>query len=428
MNRGRKIATILISLLGAVILWLYVVTNVATEVTLQLEVPITLEGITITEDGMIIQDGRMLKITEQSADTLVIGIRTSRVSRSKLNKDNVRVSIDARPLALGGSMSLPCNVNFPETVHDAEIISKSEHLIDFTVVEFDERRIPINLVWTGDVQQGYYFDSEKALPEPEELHVIGPKKELDKIAKAVVNYDISGLQETATVTLPVVLLNEHGQEITLSEQSTVTPAEAELTLPILRRRELSLALELLEGGGVKKENANVILNPESISVKGSGDIIDQLNEVLILDAVDLSTLPATWEWDYTLNLPEGVTSISGETNVHAVIHISGVSHDDIVVSDIRPINAPEGFKALITTKEVQVQVRGAASEVRELARETEHGIYIRVDLAGYTQTGAYTVQGQVINQTHPELSVPETVEIGVEIIQDEPEPEPESEG
>ena len=46
------------------------------------------------------------------------------------------------------------------------------------------------------------------------------------------------------------------------------------------------------------------------------------------------------------------------------------------------------------------------------------GIYVEVDLSGYgNQTGAFSVQGRVINETYPSVVVERNVEINVVVTQ-----------
>ena len=89
MSRRRKLVTMLVSLLGAILLWLYVVSTVAPEVTTRVS------AIPINLDGSIVLEERNLIITGCSAETLSLELSTSRVNLSKLNADSIRVNADA---------------------------------------------------------------------------------------------------------------------------------------------------------------------------------------------------------------------------------------------------------------------------------------------------------------------------------------------
>ncbi len=420
MSRSRKIAMMLVALLGALILWLYVVTVVAPEDTAHVT------NIPITVEGGIVLEGRNLIITEQDATTLSLDLSTSRVNLNKLNADTIRVTADASRIREPGVYALTCNVSFPDTVRqsDVDLIRKSRDSVTVTVTRLEEKNaIPIELEWTGEVRDGYLLEDKNTVFEPETVSVNGPDFDVAQITRAVVYYDVSDMEETVTETLPVVFLNEAGEEIQFTSNATSVSAEqVTMTLPFYRTKELSLAIETVEGGGVKKENANIEINPSTIQVKGSVEIIEQMEDVLVLDQIDLASIPSTYEKTYTLNLPAGVTNVSGETEVSVIIRLTGVSTNQISVSDIRVINEPEGFETEVSTRVVQVTVRGKTAEIHEIKANQDNGIYILVDLEEYIKSGAFTVPSKVMNPNHPDVSVSETVDISVVISTPEPEP------
>ena len=413
MLQGRKIGFMLVSLLAAVLLWLYVVTVVAPEATTRVS------GIPINIDGTIVLEERDLIITSQDVSTLALEVSTSRVNLSKLNADTIRVNADASKIREPGEYALTCTVTFPDTIRssDVDILRKSVETVNITVARLQKKTFPVMLSWSGSVLEGYLFDAENTEIEPDEVTVIGPEEEIAKIARAVVKYDVSDLEETSIVTVPIEFLNSDNETVEFSEMTSVSANRVSLSLPVLRTREITLALELVEGGGVLEKNASVEIEPKTIQVKGPADLVDAMDDTLVVGTVDLSEVSSLEVIPYNLELPAGVANISGETQAIATIRLSGVSMDVISVSDIRLINVPEGYEAEATTRTVQVSVRGSTEEIRVIRESRDNGIYVLVDLAEHTQTGAFTLSGQVVNSTHPGVGVSDSAEIGVVITQ-----------
>ena len=129
---------------------------------------------------------------------------------------------------------------------------------------------------------------------------------------------------------------------------------------------------------------------------------------------------AVSKWETGQSLPD-------ISQVPTLARTFGVTTDEISVSDIRLINEPAGYHTELSTRTVRVKVRGSTDEIREIKSNASNGIYVLVDLAEYSQTGVFTVSGRVVNETHPAVSVAETVEIGVEISAQTPDltPPPE---
>lgn len=412
MSEGtKKLVFILISLLAAFVLWLYVVTVVAPEATT------TVSGIPISVDGVVVLEERGLIVTAQDVSTLNLSVSASRVNLAKLNADSIRVNADASRIREPGKYALTCNVTFPDTVRSSEvdILRKSTDTVTITVARLDKKTLTISPDWSGKVKDGFLLESERAVIEPDEVTITGPDYELEKIARAVVRKDVSDLEETVIETLPILFLDENDEPVELGEMTSCSPEEVSLTMPIVRTRKITLAVELVEGGGVTAQNAMVTLDVETIRVKGSAELIDSIEDPLVLGTVELANVTDGEALSFSLNLPAGVTNIGGEEEITGRVRLFGVSSGEIQVTDIRLANAPEGYNTEITTRTVRVKVRGSTEEVQEIMANEANGIYILVDLADSSQLGAFTASGKVINETHPAVSVADTVEIGVEV-------------
>lgn len=407
MPKSRKVVTILISLLAAVLLWLYVVTLVTPEATA------TVSNIPITLFDMNVLNERDLIITDQNYSSLRLRVSTSRVNIPKLTADTIRVYGDVSSIREPGEYTLDLDISFPNLgrSNDVVILSQSVKSVSITVDKQVARELDVEFQWTGSVREGYLFDAKNAVLEPAKVNVSGPEQEIEKIDKAVVSYDVSDLHQTTSETLPIRFLDAEGNELQFSELVDVDYSELRLSLPVLRTREITLGLDLTEGGGVKAENAKVTLEPATIEVMGPEDVVDELEDVFMVGNVDLTSIPSRYDETFKLNLPAGVSCSSGETEVHASVRITGVSTDTVYVSDIRLTNVPEGYTAKLSTRTARVTVRGGTAEVKEIKQSSENGLYIEVDLSDSTQTGASTVTGLVHNPDHPDVSVAESVDI-----------------
>lgn len=418
MFRGHKIFTLLISLIGAVVLWLYVVTTIKPQVDFRIsEIPISIIDRTLEERGLV--------ITAKSAQKLTLDLRTSRANVSKLNAETILVNADASNIKEPGeNIPLSCAVTFPDTVRssDVDILRKSIDSVYITVDRLQRNSFPIQLNWTGNVKKGYSFEDASVVIDPAEVIVTGPEHEVEKIAKVVVDYDVSDLEETVVVTEPIRFLDKDGNEIEFSELTSFNLSQAGVTLPVLRTKTIKLLLEFQDGGGVTKENVSYQLKPEFIVIKGAANVIDNYyGDELVIGKIDLADqIPFYYEKNFDLNLRAGVNNVTGEDKVKAVVRITGVSDDKIDISSIILKNQPdpETYECKVTTSTVKLTVRGSTEDIEKIKANKGGGIYVEVDLSGYgNQTGAFSVQGRVINETYPSVAVERNVEINVIITQ-----------
>lgn len=411
MFQGRKIITMLVSLLAAVLLWIYVVTQVTPETKVRVgAIPVSIDGTSALEE-------RSLVIVSQSRESVDLDLNTSRDNLSKLNNSTIRVNADVSKYREPGEYTLNCVVTFPDTVRNVEILRKSE--IKVTVERLATQSFDIQLKTTGAVKDGFSFEAASVVLDPAQVVVTGLPEEIEKIHDVVAHYDISTLEETETVPLQIEFLDEDGDEISFSEYAKFSVAQTSATLPVQLIRIIPLTVELIPGGGVAIENAEVSLEPKEIHVKGSAEAMlafesTLVNGMLVVKSVDLAAISDQLEQMVSLVLPDNVTNQSGVDEVQMKITLNGVSKDKIDVSDIRLINKPEDVEVRITSLTVSVTVRGSTEEIQEIKNNKDNGIYIEVDLADYAnQSGALTVTGRVMKGPHTSLSMPETVEIGV---------------
>ncbi len=430
MSQSRKIVLLLVSLLGAVVLWLYVVTNVATETTKWVRnIPIVINGATVRDGRVeIYSQGKYYVITDQDIDSVSLEISSSRANMSKLNASTIGVTatIGRTPISRPGEYEFDLSISdLPNTVRsgDVEIVAQSKGKVLVTVDELImDRQIDIELVTVGSRDPEYLIETDSVELNPASVFVTGPKSEVDQIARAVVSYDTTGLQEDAEATLPVTLLNAEGEELVLSELTGVSVEETHMLLAVNRLRELKMALGYIESPGVTKNDVEATFTPETITVKGPDDVLDRLGGIWVLEeSIDLGTIELHWTKDYELNLPLSVTNVSGQTEIHADIRLNGIVDRQVTVKEdnILVSNAPPaGLYPEIVTKEAQVSVRGHSADVQNLLTGGRNGLVVEVDLSELTEPGTYTVPGVAVVPEGSNVSA-QNVEIAV-VISDEP--------
>ena len=405
MFRGRKLITLLVSLLGAILLWLYVVTTVAPETVKTIaNIPVTIEGIS---DGITTSDGTYI-MTEQITKTITLELKTSRVNLSKLNAQSIQISANVTNTVVQdgpGRKQLNYRITFPDTVNvnDIDILKQSSSTVQIEVAKLR----------TSD---GYVFEKTNVTISPEEIELTGPEDEVSRIEKAMVLVDLAEIDLSDgslidhEVSAPLTFQDAEGETVSLSSYtSTVGDVNSAIvTLPVQRTKEIVLAVELIPGGGVLEENAKLSLDTSRIKIKGVPMKVEAIPDTIVIGSVDLSTVLDRSEYQFNISdLPElrDVTNVSGINTVNATVTISGVKREDIYVSEIRMINRPAGLYAYVDNKLVKVSVQGAEDDVNKLFREAHQEIYIQVDLSEIDEAGTYSLPGKVVIPNYPNIGI-----------------------
>lgn len=408
MIQKHKIVVFFISLLAAVIFWLFVVTTVAPD-TIG-----TVGGINVSMIGDTTLEARGLMVTSLDNETVWVELQTSRATLSKLNSGNMNATLDVSRITEAGDYDLSYSVYYPDTVNtgDIQLLRKSTDKIHVTVSAIATKTLPMELQWSGQVQEGYLFDEGQVSFEPDSVTLQGPDYEVNEVARVVAAYDVSDLTEPVSLQTEPIFLDALGNEITLSDLTTVSTSEISMTVPVSQYKDLELLVELSYGAGVSKENSEVTLDHDTIRVSGDAEVIDALGESITLGTIDLTQAVEGQEYVFPLHLPKGVQNISGEQIITAKVHFTGLIYRNYSVTDIELQNQPEDFDVELSTRTVTVRLRGSKSVLDAISTED---IHVQADLSNIAQTGTQTIKATVTIDGDPDVGVVGEIELTITV-------------
>ena len=94
---------------------------------------------------------------------------------------------------------------------------------------------------------------------------------------------------------------------------------------------------------------------------------------------------------FPINLPEGVTNLTGITEATVDISFVGLSIKEFTTENIKAINVPEGLNYELMSEVMKVTLRGPTGVINQIAPED---IEVTVDLTG-KEVGASTVKAMI---------------------------------
>ena len=126
------------------------------------------------------------------------------------------------------------------------------------------------------------------------------------------------------------LCDKDGEPVQVNNVNLVVaqPGEVNLVLPIQKVKELTLALDVIYGGGVTAENSNITIDPAVIIVSGSEESLAELPDTFIIGEVDLSKQNVEMEQSFEIILPPGVTN-------HTMVGVDNVAKVKISFPDLK---------------------------------------------------------------------------------------------
>ena len=395
-EQSRKVFLIIGSILAAIAIWFYVdtvkVTNVTTTVR---NIPVEFVG----ENTVLADNGLMLLSGYDT--TIDLRLKGPRKVLWKLNKEQIRIVADTSKITDTGIQSLHYQVIYPDNVqpNSIQVEYASSYSVTVTVGELDTKEIPIHCEVVGEIADG--FLSEELVLDPVQLVLHAQRDDLLNVAYAKIKLDVSGAQKTVTKALEFQLYDYNDIPIK-NENIRAATNLIQATLPVKSMKRVPLKLNFIEAPGSTLAQMDYSIDPATVVLVGDKDILDSVDEI-VLDTIYLQDLAESQSLRYTVPMPEGCYLKDESEQVATVtIVVKGISEQTITANNFILENIPDGFVATPVTDQLEITVRGIASEVAAL---TGDKLQITANLGDISEEGSFTVPVTI--------TVPGTQNVGI---------------
>ena len=382
----NKVWSLLLSLVLATGLWMYVITTVSpnSQATVS-DVPVVFEG----ESWLL--ENRNLMITDGMDTTVDLVLSGNRSDLNKLNRSNITLKVDLTKVYESGVTNLTYTILFPSDVPTGAITpeSRSPAAVKLSVEKRLTQEIPVRVAFTGAVPEGFIADTESVVLDYPAINIKGPASVVELIEQARIDVSLEDRTESISESYRFTFCDEEGNPVDV-EQITTDVAEVHLDLKIQRYQEIPLKLNVIYGGGATEGYTRYELNPSSIRVSGSDAVLEDLTE-LVLGTVNFAEQMENTQMTFPINLPEGVTNLTGITEATADIRFVGLSIKEFATKNIKVTNVPEGMECELMNEVVTVTLRGPVAAINLIKPED---ISVEVDLSG-KEIGASTVKAAI---------------------------------
>ena len=366
-----KILRIALSVLISFSLWLYVVTVVTPEAEeTYYDIPVSYQNDVLEERGLMIVS---------NTPTVTVKAKGNRTDLNELNANNITVLVDLASIQAPGTQMLQPKVIYPGNVA-VETVSQNPNVLQLRVENRIKKPVPIRLEFQGSVPEGFIADKDNPVMDTTVVEVAGPQSSMDLIDHAIIQVDLSDKTESIVGAFQYVLCDTDGEPVD-AEMITTNVEEVNLSVKIQAIKEVPLTVNLVEGGGATVNSCKLELTRESIWVSGNEARLRDLESVE-LGTVNLADLKdETNTLVFEIVLPDGVTNMTGETEVTATISFPDLVRKKLTINKSKFVTTgvPQGTEVVWITEMVEVELRGPSALMKKL---TEKDITVSVDFAG----------------------------------------------
>ena len=387
---------VIVSLICSVIMWVYVA-SVETE-----EFKQTFRGVRVQLVGeTLLRDSKNLVITDMDTSTVTVEVVGPRRVVGSLDSDQIYAQIDVSKLSRAAYTSQQYSVIFPDGTETGSlsVTRKTPETINFMVSSQTTKSVQVRGSFDGSIAEG--FIAESVVFEPATITLSGPEAYLRNVDYAWVSFGKENVDSTYEVETGYTLMtadNIPASTTGISFSTDVVTA----TLPLLTVKDVSLGVNLIEGGGATAENTKVTIEPDTVSLAGDSKLLAGINKIN-LASIDLTDFTTSFSDTYVIPIDNELRNITGATEAKVTVEIVGLETKNVKVTNISCINVTEGYVADILTKSLNVTLRGNPESLAQLKDENIRavadladmnesvGTYmprVRIYVDGYTDVGA----------------------------------------
>ena len=202
------------------------------------------------------------------------------------------------------------------------------------------------------VEQGYV--SDESVCQPEKLVVSGPKKSMDELdyIKLEVNASAS-LNSSKTFEAIPKFMSVDGVEMNSSLFKYNSDIEFKVSVPVYKEKQIPLKVMYKNAPNhLNLDLLNAVINPASINVAGSPDLLDNIGEISI-GYIDLRELDVGKTFSFSLKVPSGYKNVDQVDSVSVSFDSSNWGSRKFSVGDVKLINAPNEYDVTVDSQTIR---------------------------------------------------------------------------
>ena len=382
-NRFKSIlesrtVSIILSFMIALLLWLYVTGT---------------EGVTIEKDFTGVKvifkgteelsEASGLLVTGTDVNTVDLTLTGLRRDIALLSEKNLSVTVDLTGVKSEGFYAMTYAVNYPDGVIEDNYSSVHGYpeTVAVTVDRLSSRKVDVRGSFTGSVEDGYMVP-DKLLFDPLTVKVSGPRALVEQVDCAWVSITRENVDASLSYMTSFVLLDKEGNTLE-TNGLTLDVDEVQVTLNVFLTKTVALTATVIPGGGASEENAIVSVEPTSITLAGSAETLDAVNQIVI-DTVKLANVNPIYEnKGILIPIPNDTFNLSGISAADVKVEIQSLQTATFTVGKTAVVftNVPDDFTPECITETLPVLLRGVSEDMEKVA---VNNIRVVVDLADFT--------------------------------------------
>ena len=393
-RRGLK----LISLLGAFLVWLWVV-NVADPVmTDTVEIPVE-----IVNGNILTDNGLTYEIIGKKTTTVSYEVHTTNAYR--IHASDFRAYVDLAELwSVTGAVPVKIEVLSNAGYLVSSPVSKTT-AIKIETEPLQTKRFELNTILKGSLENGYQVGEIKLLPD--HIYLQGPESQIGQISSAGIEFSIDGVDsEVAGVAVPR-FYDANGKQIDLSKRIEKNADSVDYTMEVLKVKHVPLYFEVSGEVTDGYRHTGIKCDVDTISVAGLDSDVSSFEaltipgDILKLDDASTDIVKTV---DLSKLLPNGIILAgNGRKEVNVTMMVERLE-DEVFIVELDYgcyVGDSDEYIYRAEPNRVSVRIRGLREELDRLRVDADD---LAIDVTGLEE-GSHLLNVEFTTELDPVYEV-----------------------
>lgn len=278
-DKGNGLFPKILSVIAAIVLWLYVFQAVEYEKTFS--------GITIEIEENFVS-GSGLSIVNSFVHTVDITLSGTKSNIDSIDADDIRAFVDLNDVTEADVYTCNVEVDVPSGV---DIVSKSVEQLRIEVdktVDIEVSNISVDAVYTiqSPFEMGEISVGDTRGKPIEKFTLTGPETDVITVSKVVVDLELGSVNNNVNSNLKssaaVKLYDMYGNEVN-SRYIKIKPEIISVNIPVYKTKQVSVKPNLI----IDTKSFEYSTRPQKVDIYGEVNTVDRIDSVATLETMIL---------------------------------------------------------------------------------------------------------------------------------------------
>lgn len=345
----NDIAIRIISVLCAVLLWMYVSSaeNPIDSKTVQNIKVKKVNANSLLEKGLVVKDDSSIYVS--------VTIEGKTRDINSVRESDFDAEIDYSQITRPGAVKIPFDMPKYSGESNIDLKTYSPKFITLTVEKFNQNIFPVELVIKGEPKNGYVIYN--TVIKPSTVVLSEAQSLIETVDSVKIFVDINGIDSNKSYRKDCRVYNKKGEEIPELEQKL-----SQVDVDVFVAREIPVEVTASGSPASGYYISRVAALPEKVWITGSKDQVSAMNK-LVLNPVNAGGASASINFEPEIKLPSGISIVNPTQPIKVEVEIKPAEKAKFTLSNIVLSGMKDKYSYELLTRDIAITAEGSSSSL-----------------------------------------------------------------